>query len=220
VIGAGVAGLQAIATARRLGAVVHGFDIRPATKEQVESLGALFIDVDLKGEATEDSGGYAKEISNASQEKSLEGLARRIGEMDVVITTALIPGKPAPLLITDAMVRSMKPGSVIVDLAAEAGGNCALTEPGAEVSRHGVVILGPLNLPATVPLHASQMYSRNISSFVLHLVKDGALQIDLDDPITKSMCIIREGEVVHGPTRELIGGRVPGEAREAEQAKA
>ena len=220
VIGAGVAGLQAIATARRLGAVVHGFDIRAATKEQVESLGAHFIEVDLKGEATEDSGGYAREISSTSQEKSLEGLARRIGEMDVVITTALIPGKPAPLLITDAMVRSMKPGSVIVDLAAEAGGNCALTEPGTEVSRHDVVILGPLNLPATVPLHASQMYSRNISSFVLHLVKDGALKIDLDDPITKSMCIIREGEVVHGPTRELIGARVPDEAREAEQAKA
>jgi NAD(P) transhydrogenase subunit alpha len=216
VIGAGVAGLQAIATARRLGAVVHGFDIRPATKEQVESLGASFIQVDLKGEAAEDAGGYAREISTASHEKSLEALARHIRDMDAVITTALIPGKPAPLLITDAMVRSMKPGAVIVDVAAEAGGNCALTEPGAEVSRHGVTILGPLNLPATVPLHASQMYSRNVSSFVLHIVKEQSLRIDLDDPITKSMCIAREGEVVHGPTRELLGGAP---AREAEPAK-
>jgi NAD(P) transhydrogenase subunit alpha len=218
VIGAGVAGLQAIATARRLGAVVHGFDIRPATKEQVESLGASFIEIDMKGEATEDAGGYAREISAASQERSLETLARHIRDMDVVITTALIPGKPAPLLITEAMVRSMKPGAVIVDVAAEAGGNCALTQPGADVSRHGVTILGPLNLPATVPLHASQMYSRNITAFVLHVVKDGALAVDLDDPIMRAMCVTRNGEVVHGPTRELMGGEVAGKVARAEEA--
>jgi NAD(P) transhydrogenase subunit alpha len=197
VLGAGVAGLQAIATARRLGAIVQAYDVRPAAKEQVESLGGTFLELDLAGEETEDASGYARELSAASQEQEKALLRRHVPEADVVITTALIPGKGAPLLITAEMVRAMKAGSVIVDLAAEAGGNCELTEPGSVVTRHGVVIHGPLNLPSTLPVHASQMYSKNVSAFLLHLVHNGTLELDFTDPVTNDTCITHEGRVRH-----------------------
>src|SRR4029077_1960085 len=163
VLGAGVAGLQAIATARRLGAVVSAFDVRPAVKEQVESLGARFLQLEI-GEQAETAGGYAKQLSEETHRRELEFIAQHVRDADIVITTAAIPGKRAPILITAAAVRGMKPGAVIVDLAAETGGNCEVTEPGGEVRRDGVVVLGPLNLPSTVPLHASQMYARNVAS--------------------------------------------------------
>jgi NAD(P) transhydrogenase subunit alpha len=195
VIGAGVAGLQAIATARRLGAVVSAFDVRPAVKEQVQSLGARFVEVDLVDKETEDAGGYAKELSAESHRREQELLQRTLREMDIVITTALVPGKPAPRLITEAMVRDMKPGSVIIDLAAPAGGNCELTKPAADIVSHGVTICGPLDLAATVPTHASQMYARNVSSFLLALVKNGALNLDFDDEIVAATCVTHGGNV-------------------------
>ncbi len=203
VLGAGVAGLQAIATARRLGAVVQAFDVRPAVKEQVESLGAQFLAVDMTGIGVEDAGGYAKELSEEQHRRELELLAQHVPQVDVVISTALVPGRPAPLLITEEMVRSMKMGSVIVDLAAEAGGNCQLTKPGSEIVEHGVRIIGPVNLPATMPLHASQMYSRNISAFLLHLLKDGRLHLDFEDEITAGTCMTHAGEVLHAGARSL-----------------
>jgi len=205
ILGAGVAGLQAIATARRLGAIVEAFDIRPATKEQVESLGARFIEVELGDKDTEDKGGYAKELSEDSQARTLETIRRRLKDADIVITTALIPGKPAPLLITEEMVREMNPGSVIVDLAAEAGGNCAVTQAGEEVLHHHITVLGPLNLPSTVPLHASQMYARNVSTFLNHLLKDKSVHLDFDDVIIRDMCLTHEKQVLHEPTRKLLG---------------
>jgi proton-translocating NAD(P)+ transhydrogenase subunit alpha len=197
VLGAGVAGLQAIATARRLGAVVSAFDVRPAVKEQVESLGASFVAMEI-AEQAETAGGYAKELSADTHRRELEFIARHVKDADVVITTALIPGKPAPVLITEDAVGGMKPGSVIVDLAAEPGqgGNCELTQGGASVSHHGVTILGPLNLPSTLPLHASQMYAKNIATFLLHVVKDGALALDWNDAITKETCVTHEGKVL------------------------
>jgi NAD(P) transhydrogenase subunit alpha len=204
VLGVGVAGLQAIATARRLGAVVEAFDVRPAVKEQVESLGARFLvaeQVEAEGE-----GGYAKELSEEQHQRELQLIQEHIGDADVVITTALIPGKPAPLLVTEEMVRSMKPGSVIVDLAAEMGGNCALTQRGAEVTECGVSIVGPLNLPSTMPTHASQMYSKNMLTFLQHLLKEGELNLDFEDEITASTCITREGKIVHEATRSAIEG--------------
>jgi H+-translocating NAD(P) transhydrogenase subunit alpha len=194
VLGAGVAGLQAIATARRLGAVVSAFDVRPVVKEQVESLGAKFLAMDV-GEQAEASGGYAKQLSEDAHRRELEFIGGHVKEADIVITTALIPGKPAPKLITADAVRGMKAGSVIVDLAAEAGGNCELTEAGAEVVRNGVAILGPLNLPSTVAMHASQMYARNVASFLLHVVRDGRLFLDLDDEIIHQTCVTHAGEV-------------------------
>jgi NAD(P) transhydrogenase subunit alpha len=194
VLGAGVAGLQAIATARRLGAVVSAFDVRPVVKEQVASLGATFLDMTLE-EDTQTAGGYAKELSADAHQWELAFIARHVREADIVITTAQIPGKPAPELITAEAVEGMRAGSVIVDLAAESGGNCALTEPGAEVVRHGVAILGPTNLASTMPLHASQMYARNISSFLLHLVTDGALRLDFEDAIIRDTCVTHAGEV-------------------------
>jgi len=197
VLGAGVAGLQAIATARRLGAVVQAYDIRPAVKEQVESLGGTFVELDLAGEQTEDASGYARELTGESRERESVLLRRHVPQADIVITTALIPGRRAPILITDEMVQEMKRGSVVVDLAAETGGNCELTEPGRTVSKHGVIIHGELNIPSTVPLHASQMYSRNISSLLLHLVRNGALDLDFNDPITNDTCITHEGRVRH-----------------------
>jgi NAD(P) transhydrogenase subunit alpha len=199
VIGAGVAGLQAIATARRLGAIVSAFDVRPVVREQVESLGASFIEAEAVAEA-EGAGGYAKELAEEQQEKVLAAIAGHVSGMDVVITTAQIPGKPAPLLITEQMVQSMQPGSVIVDLAAETGGNCALTKAGETVVVGGVKILGPVNLPATVPLHASQMYGKNLTTFVEYITEEGALTIDLDDPITGPMCVVANGEVRFGRT--------------------
>ena len=193
VLGAGVAGLQAIATARRLGAVVSGFDVRPAVKEQVESLGAKFLA--MENQVTgEGAGGYAKELSADQHQRELDFLAASVRDQDVVITTAAIPGKRAPVLITRAAVAGMRPGAIVVDLAAETGGNCELTEPGTRRDHGGVVILGPLNLPASVPLHASQMYSRNVATFVQHLVKDGRVQVDLADEITKATCVTFEGK--------------------------
>ena len=194
VLGAGVAGLQAIATARRLGAVVSAFDVRPAVKEQVESLGARFLAMEIT-ESAETAGGYAKQLSEDTHRRELEFLAEQVKAAEIVITTALIPGKPAPRLVTGEAVRGMKPGSVIVDLAAEAGGNCELTEAGTEVHRDGVTILGPVNLPSSLPLHASQMYSKNVSSFLLHLVKDGRLALDFTDDITRDSCVTHSGEV-------------------------
>lgn len=195
VLGAGVAGLQAIATARRLGAIVQAYDVRAAVKEQIESLGAAFLEVDLADQQTEDESGYARELTVESQERERTLLRHHVPQADIVITTALIPGKRAPVLITAEMVRDMRAGSVIVDLAAEAGGNCELTEPGQVVSRHGVTIHGPLNLPSTMPVHASQMYSKNVSSFLLQLVRNGKLELDFNDPITNDTCITHEGEV-------------------------
>jgi H+-translocating NAD(P) transhydrogenase subunit alpha len=193
VIGAGVAGLQAIATARRLGAVVSAFDVRPAVKEQVQSLGANFIDT---GVTAEGAGGYAREQTADEQALMQQALANHIKDMDLVISTAAIPGRRAPILITEAMVAAMKPGSVIVDLAAETGGNCALTIPGETVtSANGVSILGPLNLPATMPLHASQMFSRNVLTLLQHLIKDRQVVIDLNDEITGPMCLAHAGHV-------------------------
>ena len=208
ILGAGVAGLQAIATARRLGAVVEAFDVRPAAKEQVESLGARFVSPPTLDAGAEDKGGYAKELSKDQQTRNLEVIAERAKEAEIVITTALIPGKPAPILLTEDMVKAMKPGAVIVDLAAEMGGNCELTEPGKEVIHHGVLVIGPLNLPSTAPTHASQMYSRNIFTFYSHLVKDGKVNVDLEDEITGAMCITHEGQVIHEATKRLIESRL------------
>lgn len=189
VVGAGVAGLQAIATARRLGAVVAGFDVRPVVKEQVESLGATFLDLGVIGEET--AGGYARELTDEEQRRQQEQLAERIPDYDVVITTALIPGRPAPKLIPADSVARMRPGSVIVDLAAQAGGNSEATEPGEIVERDGVTIVGLTNLPSTMPLHASQLYARNVSSLLQHLAPEGELALDWDDEITAGACVTR-----------------------------
>ena len=194
VLGAGVAGLQAIATARRLGAVVSAFDVRAAVKEQVESLGAKFLAMQI-GEQAEAAGGYAKQLSEETHRRELAFLAEQVKDADVVITTAAIPGKRAPILITADAVRGMKPGSVIVDLAVETGGNCELAEAGTDVRRHGVLILGPVNLPSTVPVHASQMYAKNVSSFLLHVTRDGTLVLDFDDEIIRETCVTHAGEV-------------------------
>lgn len=199
VLGAGVAGLQAIATARRLGGVVRAFDVRPAVKEQVESLGAQFVDVGEPVEAAEAKGGYAAEVSADTQKREQAALAREVAEADVVITTALVPGRPAPVLVTRAAVAKMRPGSVVVDLAAEAGGNCELTRPGAEIQKGGVWILGPLNLPSRMAYHASQLYSRNITRFALSLIKDGQLQLNFDDEVIASTCVTHDGRVRLGP---------------------
>ena len=205
VLGAGVAGLQAIATARRLGATMQAFDVRPAVKEQVESLGAAFVGAEAQDEAAEDARGYAKELSEQAKERGQAVVHNLVRDVDFVITTALVPGRPAPLLISEEMVRDMRPGSVIVDIAAETGGNCALTVPGEAVERHGVTIHGPLNLPSSMPIHASQMYARNISGLLLHLLEDGRLHLDFEDAITRDCCITHEGEIVHGPTKALAG---------------
>ena len=201
VLGAGVAGLQAIATARRLGAVVQGFDVRAAVKEQVESLGAKFLEFDLGGDL-EGAGGYARELSSEQQERQQELMAEAIGRVDVVITTAAVPGRRAPVLVTERAVELMKPGSVIIDLAAESGGNCELTEPGQTVVRHDVKILGPLNVPSTMAEHASQLYARNIQSLLGLMISDeGQLSLDFDDEVIAGACITRGGEVVHDAAR-------------------
>jgi NAD(P) transhydrogenase subunit alpha len=204
IIGAGVAGLQAIATARRLGAVVEAYDTRPVVKEQVESLGAKFVEVDMTGiEAqTQDAGGYAREASPELLRRQQETMAARAARSDVVITTALVPGRPAPKLIMEETVRQMPPGAVIVDMAAEAGGNCELTVPGEIVKRHGVTIIGLLNLPATIPFHASQMYSKNIENLLALLIsKDGQLSYNFKDDIVKGTVITMQGEVIHEATK-------------------
>ncbi len=193
VLGAGVAGLQAVATARRLGAVVTGFDVRPVVREQIESLGASWLDLGVVGEET--AGGYAQELTEEQQRRQQEELEARLPEFDVVITTALIPGRPAPRLIPASAVAAMRPGSVVVDLAAEAGGNCELTEPGEEVVREGVAIVGLTNLPSSMPFHASQLYSRNVSALLNHLAPEGQLALDWDDEITAGACVTRQQEV-------------------------
>ncbi len=194
VIGAGVAGLQALATARRLGAVTSGFDVRSAAAEQVKSLGATFVQSDVVSASAEDKGGYAKAQSDDEATRTLATIAKHIKDQDLVITTAAIPGRAAPKLITADMVRTMRPGSVIVDLAAETGGNCELTKLGETVVEHGVRIIGASNLPATMPTHASQMFSRNVQTLLTHLVKDGALNIDLADEITGAMTLTHDGQ--------------------------
>jgi H+-translocating NAD(P) transhydrogenase subunit alpha len=204
IIGAGVAGLQAIATARRLGAVVEAFDTRPVVKEQVQSLGAKFLEVDL-GETGEGAGGYAKELSEEAHRKEVELLAKAVKENDIIITTAAIPGRPAPKLITADMVRSMKPGSVIVDLAAETGGNTELTEAGKVIDVDGVRIDGTTNIPSTMPYHASQMYSRNIQSLLgLLISKEGKLNLDMNDDVIKGTVITKDGEIVHEQTKKVL----------------
>jgi len=208
VMGAGVAGLMAIGTARRLGAVVEATDVRPAVKEQVQSLGGTFLEVEMTDEEkakAETAGGYATEMSDDYKRRQAELIAERVKEADFVITTALIPGRPAPKLVTDAMVASMKPGSVIVDMAAEMGGNVEGTEPGKEIVRHGVKIIGLTNLPATMPGSATQMYAKNIQTLIKHLVKDGEINVDLDDEITKGATITHGGRVVNEATARVLG---------------
>jgi NAD(P) transhydrogenase subunit alpha len=204
VIGAGVAGLQAIGTAKRLGAVVEAYDTRPAVKEQVESLGGKFILLDLETKDAEDKSGYAKAQSEDFYQKQQEFMGASVKAADVVITTALIPGQRAPVLIPEEMVRGMRPGSVIVDLAAEQGGNCALTRPGEDVVEHGVTILGPLNLPSTLAFHASQMYSKNVTNFLSHLLKDGKVQLDLNDELTRGPLVTHQGEIVHEVVKKAL----------------
>ncbi len=204
VIGAGVAGLQAISTARRLGAVVQAYDVRPAVREQVESLGGKFVEMELDAASSETKGGYAREMSEDFYRRQRELMDRVVAESHVVITTAAVPGKKAPVLVTADMVRKMAPGSVVVDLAAERGGNCELTQAGKTVVADGVTVIGPVNLPSTVPYHASQMYSKNIVTFLKHLVKDGRLNIDLNDEITRETLIAMNGEVTNAHVRELL----------------
>jgi NAD(P) transhydrogenase subunit alpha len=206
VLGAGVAGLQAIATARRLGAVVQGFDVRAAVKEQVESLGARFLEFDLGGDL-EGEGGYARELTPEQQQLQQELMAEAIGKVDVVITTAAVPGRRAPILVTAKAVELMKPGSVIVDLAAESGGNCELTKPGETVIAHDVKILGPLNVPSTMAEHASQLYARNVESLLaLMISEEGQLHLDFEDEIIKGACITRGGEIVNEAAAKAAAG--------------
>jgi len=210
IIGAGVAGLQAIGTAKRLGAVVEAYDTRPAVKEQVESLGAKFADLGLETKDAEEKSGYAKAQSDEFYKKQQEMMFKYVTAADAVIPTALVPGQRAPILITEEMVRGMRPGSVIVDLAAEQGGNCALTEPGQEVVKHGVVIIGPVNLPSTVPFHASQMYARTVASFLAHLLKDGVIHLDLNDELTRGPLVTYQGEIIHEAVKARVssGGKI------------
>ncbi len=205
VVGVGVAGLQAIATAKRLGAVIRAYDVRPAVKEQVESLGAKFVEMELETEESETSGGYAKAMDEDFYRRQREMMTQVVAESDVVITTALIPGKKAPILITEEMVKGMSPGSVIVDLAAEGGGNCELTKSGETIEAHGVQIIGIENLASTIPHHASQMYAKNLSAFLNILVEDGELNINMDDDIIKDTLLTYKGEVINPRVKELLG---------------
>jgi NAD(P) transhydrogenase subunit alpha len=205
VLGAGVAGLQAIATARRLGAVVQGFDVRAAVKEQVQSLGAHFLEFDLGGDL-EGAGGYAKELTSEQQARQQELMADAIGKVDVVITTAAVPGRRAPILVTRQAVEKMKPGSVIVDLAAESGGNCELSEPGKTVIHEAVKIIAPLNVPSTMAEHASQLYARNIEALLGLMISDeGELTLDFEDEVIAGACITRDGEIVHEGAKQAAG---------------
>lgn len=204
VVGAGVAGLQAIATARRLGAVVEAYDVRPAVREQVQSLGARFVEMGVEAAQAEGAGGYARDLGEDFYRRQREMMAEVVARSDVVVTTAAVPGKRAPVLVTTTMVEAMRPGSVVVDLAAERGGNCEVSRPGETVVHHGVTVLAPINLPATVPFHASQMYSKNIATFILNLVKDGRLVLDPEDEITKATLVARDGEVVHPAVRQAL----------------
>jgi H+-translocating NAD(P) transhydrogenase subunit alpha len=204
VLGAGVAGLQAIATARRLGAVVQGFDVRAAVKEQVESLGATFLEFDLGGDL-EGAGGYARELTPEQQQLQQELMAEAIGKVDVVITTALVPGRRAPILVTEEAVKLMKPGSVVVDLAGEQGGNCELSEPGRTITAHDVKIAAPLNVPSTMAEHASQLYARNIEALLALMIKDGELELDFEDEVIAGACITRGGEIVNEGAKQAAG---------------
>jgi len=208
VIGAGVAGLQAIATARRLGAVVSGYDIRAAVREQIESLGARFVVLNVEAAGAEDKGGYAKAMGEDFYRRQRQAMAEVLAAHNVVITTAAVPGRKAPVLVTAEMVARMEPGSVIVDIAAERGGNCELTCPGQVVEANGVRIHGPVNLPSTIPYHASQMYAKNIATFVKYLIKDSALRLDREDEIVRETLVTHEGEVVHPRVRELMANLV------------
>ncbi len=209
ILGVGVAGLQAIATARRLGAVVCAYDVRPAAKEQVESVGAKFIMLDVDSKASEDKGGYAKAMDEEFYRRQRELLTSVIAEQDVVITTAAVPGRKAPILVTAAMVDAMPPGSVVIDVAAERGGNCEVTQPGETVFRKGVKVLGPLNLPSTAPTHASQMYGSNITSFLKLLIKDGAVALNLDDEIIRETLVTHDLKVVHPRVSEILNAAQP-----------
>jgi NAD(P) transhydrogenase subunit alpha len=207
VLGAGVAGLQAIATAKRLGAVVEAYDVRPAVKEEVESLGARFVEIEVEQEGN-GTGEYAKELPEETQRRQRELLAERVARADCVVTTAAVPGRPAPKLLTEEMVASMRPGSVIVDIAAETGGNCVLTEPGSIIERDGVKIDGTLNLPSQMPFHASLLYANNVTNLLLHLAPEGELKLDFEDEITAGCCITHDGRIVNDRVREAIEGPV------------
>jgi NAD(P) transhydrogenase subunit alpha len=209
VLGAGVAGLEAIATARRLGAVVEAYDVRPVVKEQIESLGAKFVELPIEAKDAQTAGGYAKAQSEDFYRRQQELLASHAHQSDVVVTTALIPGSRAPLLLTEDAVKGMRPGSVIVDLAAEQGGNCALTEAGKTAVKYGVTIHGPLNLPSSMAPQASQLYSRNVTSFVTPMLKDGALKVDLNDDLVKGTMVVQAGKVVHEATRKALESAHP-----------
>ncbi len=204
VLGAGVAGLQAIATAKRLGAVVEAFDIRPVVKEQVESLGATFVEVPIEEEETESKGGYAKELSERNKQKQREVIHQHVKKSDIVITTALIPGKPAPLLVTKAMVEDMAPGSVVVDIAAEQGGNCEVTKPGETIYHRGVAIVAPLNIPSSLAFHASKLYSKNLLSLLNLLIEDGQLTFNFEDEIVLNATITHNGDIVSPFVKENI----------------
>jgi len=212
VLGVGVAGLQAIATARRLGAVVSAYDVRPAVKEQVESVGGKFVILDVDSKTSEDKGGYAKAMDEAFYRRQRELLTDVIREQDVLITTAAVPGRKAPILVTREMVLAMQPGSVIVDIAAERGGNCEVTRPGETIVEQGVSVLGPLNVPSMVPFHASQMYSSNITSFIKLLVKDGTLNINLEDEIIRETLVTHDGKIVHPRVLEAVQSQLSASA--------
>jgi NAD(P) transhydrogenase subunit alpha len=205
VVGAGVAGLQAIATARRLGAVVEAYDVRPAVKEEVESLGAKFLELKLEATKAVDAGGYARAMDEAFLRRQRELLSAAVADSDIVIATAAVPGKPAPRLIDEASVSKMRPGAIIVDLAAETGGNCEVTVPGQTVVKHGVTIVGAVRLAATVPQHASQMYARNLTAFLVHLMKDGGLDLNRNDEIIRDTLVTHDGQVVQPRVLELLG---------------
>jgi len=209
VIGAGVAGLQAIATARRLGAVASAYDLRPAAKEQVQSLGGRFIELPIEAKDAQDARGYARAQDENFYQRQRELLGRVVKESDVVITAAVIPGKTSPVLVTEEMVKGMAPGSVIFDLAAERGGNCELTKAGATVVRHGVTIIGAINVASGVPYHASQMYARNVTAFLLYIIKEQKLQLNLNDEIVRETLVTHEGEVVNARVREFFGMPAP-----------
>ncbi|MGH8582430.1 MAG: Re/Si-specific NAD(P)(+) transhydrogenase subunit alpha [Gammaproteobacteria bacterium] len=203
IIGVGVAGLQAIATARRLGAIVEAYDVRPATKEQVQSLGAKFLGLDIKADA---SGGYARELSEEEKRLQQDMLAKHIAQADAVITTAAVPGRPAPRIITIAMIEAMRPGSVIIDLAAETGGNCELTKPDKGVRYRDVEVCGPINVPSTLPMHSSEMYAKNLYHLVALMLSDGKLAPDWNDEVLRDTTLTRDGEIMHAPTRALLHG--------------
>ncbi|HWY45352.1 MAG TPA: Re/Si-specific NAD(P)(+) transhydrogenase subunit alpha [Candidatus Sulfotelmatobacter sp.] len=217
IIGAGVAGLQAIATARRLGAVASAYDMRPAAKEQVQSLGGRFVELPIEAKDAQDARGYATAQGEEFYKKQRELLGAAVAESDVVITAAVIPGKTSPVLVTKEMVARMAPGSVIVDLASERGGNCELTQAGKTVKEHGVTIIGVFNLASSVPYHASQMYAKNLSAFLLNLVKDGKLQLNEKDEIHRETLLMREGEIVNARVREFVGLKPLGAQVEVKQ---